>query len=74
MPRSFFYVEDMKRDLPLVLLLLSCGFGFTSCADKEPEKKPVGPVSDSSQIPWNSPLAGQGQGQFGMMPQNQYRR
>lgn len=40
----------------------------------ESEKKPVGPVSDTSMIPWNSPVAGQGQGQFGMMPQNQYRR
>jgi hypothetical protein len=34
----------------------------------------VGPVSETSKIPWNSPVAGQGQGQFGMMPQNQYRR
>ncbi len=74
MPRSFFYVEGMKRNLRLVSLILSCGFGFTACADKEPVKKPVGPVSETSQIPWNSPITGQGQGQFGMMPQNQYRR
>lgn len=48
-------------------------FGLNSCAD-EPEKKPVGPVSKTGKIPWNSPIPGQGQGQFGMMPQNQYRR
>lgn len=54
-------------------MILATAFGFTSCAD-EAEKKPVGPVSDTSKIPWNSPVAGQGQGQFGMMPQNQYRR
>jgi hypothetical protein len=62
----------MKRNARLLLaaVIASC---FTSCAD-EPEKKPVGPVTDTSRIPWNSPVAGQGQGQFGMMPQNQYRR
>lgn len=63
----------MKRNFYLFLLVLSAGFGFTSCAD-EPVKKPVGPVSETSKIPWNSPVSGQGQGQFGMMPQNQYRR
>ena len=63
----------MKRNVSLLLAALFAGFGFTSCAD-EPEKKPVGPSTDTSKIPWNSPVAGQGQGQFGMMPQNQYRR
>ena len=63
----------MKRDILLLLAALFTGLGFTSCAE-EPEKKPVGPVSETSAIPWNSPVAGQGQGQFGMMPQNQYRR
>jgi hypothetical protein len=75
MPRSFFYAPDMKRH-PILLLLtttLACGFGLNSCADA-PEKKPVGPVSETSRIPWNTPVAGQGQGQFGMMPQNQHRR
>lgn len=74
MPRSFFYVPAMKRSIMAALLAVSCGSGFTSCGNQEPEKKPVGPVSESSQIPWNTPVAGQGQGQFGMMPQNQYRR
>ncbi|MEO5712662.1 MAG: hypothetical protein ABIT37_04165 [Luteolibacter sp.] len=63
----------MKRKLFLMLSAVVAGFGLVGCAG-ETEKKPVGPVSETSQIPWNSPLAGQGQGQFGMMPQNQYRR
>ena len=65
--------SPMKRTVSLLLAALFVGFGFSSCAD-EPEKKPVGPGTQTSQIPWNSPVAGQGQGQFGMMPQNQYRR
>ena len=63
----------MKRNLFLLLVVLVGGFGWTSCAETT-EKKPVGPVSETSRIPWNTPVAGQGQGQFGMMPQNQYRR
>jgi hypothetical protein len=64
----------MKRKIFLLLAtVLIAGFGLNSCAD-EPEKKPVGPVSETSKIPWNTPVPGQGQGQFGMMPQNQYRR
>lgn len=63
----------MKRILALSLGSLIAAVGFTSCAD-EPEKKPVGPVSETSKIPWNTQVPGQGQGQFGMMPQNQYRR
>lgn len=74
MLRSLFYAPLMKRKtFPLLAAVLITGFGLSSCAD-EPEKKPVGPVSDTSKIPWNTPVAGQGQGQFGMMPQNQYRR
>ena len=74
MLRSFFYGRAMKtQNVFLVLLVTAASFGITSCGDV-PEKKPVGPVSQTSKIPWNSPVAGQGQGQFGMMPQNQYRR
>jgi hypothetical protein len=63
----------MTRIVTLSLLALASAFGFTACAgDSEP--KPAGPVSNSSQIPWNAPIAGQGQGQMGMKPQNQYRR
>jgi hypothetical protein len=58
----------MKR----ILLLFITVFSFTSCADEE--AKPVGPVSNSSQIPWNAPVQGQGAGQFGMLEQNRYRR
>jgi hypothetical protein len=59
----------MKRILLLALTIAA----FPSCAEQT--KKPVGPVSDSSRIPWNAPVAGQGGGgQFGMMPQNQHRR
>jgi len=63
----------MKKATSLFLTALFFSLGFTSCADK-PEKKPVGPATDTSMIPWNAPVAGQGQGQFGMMQQNQYRR
>lgn len=63
----------MKRKFLLPLAALIAVVAFTSCAD-EPEKVPVGPVSETSKIPWNTPVAGQGQGQFGLMPQNQYRR
>lgn len=47
-------------------------FLFSSCADKT--VKSPGPVSTSSQLPWNTPVAGQGGGQFSMLPQNQNRR
>ncbi len=46
---------------------------LNSCAES-PEKKPVGPTTETSKIPWNTQVPGQGMGQFGMMPQNQYRR
>jgi hypothetical protein len=64
--------SPMQRNISLCLLALVAALGITACADTE--KKPAGPVSTSSQIPWNTPIAGQGQGQMGMMPQNQYRR
>ncbi len=73
MPRSFFYVEGMKRILLLTILVPALASGLSSCVETA-EKKPPGPTSDTSSIPWNSPVAGQGQGQFGMLPQNQYRR
>lgn len=73
MPRSFFYVQWMKRCVFRFLVTLPLGLVLSSCG-VESEKKPVGPATDTSMIPWNSPVAGQGQGQFGMMPQNQYRR
>ena len=48
-------------------------FATLACT-QDPEKKPIGPTTDTSKIPWNSPVPGQGQGQFGALPQNQYRR
>lgn len=63
----------MKRNLSLVLFAVASVVGLVGCAEPV-EKKPVGPVSETSRIPWNTPVAGQGQGQFGMMPQNQFRR
>ncbi|MGL5018555.1 MAG: hypothetical protein ACRDBP_10495 [Luteolibacter sp.] len=63
----------MKIRLIALPFFSFASLAFTSCADT-PEKKPVGPVSETSKIPWNAPIAGQGQGQLGMMPQNQYRR
>ncbi len=59
----------MKHLLAICLL----AFGFTSCV-KEEDKKPTGPVTGSSKIPWNAPQPGQGGGQLGLLPQNQYRR
>ncbi len=59
----------MKR----LLFIAFVAAGFSSCADEE-QQKPVGPVSETSKIPWNRPIAGQGGGQFSALPQNQYRR
>lgn len=60
----------------LLIAAAVAGMCLTSCNPKEPERKPVPPVSKNSKIPWNSqgPSTGQGQGQFGMLQQNQYRR
>jgi len=63
----------MKTRTLLALIPFLSAFALSSCAD-EPERKVVGPQSETSKIPWNAPVAGQGQGQFGMLPQNQYRR
>ena len=59
----------MKR----FILLISVLCAVPSCVGTTVEK-PVGPVSETSRIPWNQPVAGQGGGQFSMLPQNQYRR
>lgn len=63
----------MKHFVCLPLVAALAGLSFSSCAD-EPEKKAVPPTSDTSKIPWNTQVPGQGMGQFGAMPQNQYRR
>lgn len=66
-------LERMKvRLLPVAPLVLS--LVFASCADKEPGRKPVGPQSENSRLSWTGQVTNPIQGQFGMMPQNQYRR
>ena len=57
----------------VLILAAAHVLSLASCA-VEQEPKPVGPTTETSRIPWNRPVPGQGQGQFGMMPQNQYRR
>ena len=64
--------STMNRRIALSLLSLVAAVGFTSCADEVEKKR--GPVSDTTTIPWNTAVPGQGGGQMGMMPQNQYRR
>ena len=64
--------SPMNRSIALSLLALVAAVGFTSCADDVEKKR--GPVSDTTTIPWNTAVPGQGGGQMGMMPQNQYRR
>ncbi len=45
-----------------------------SCATKEEEvRKPAGPASASRQLPWNTPVPGQGGGAFGALPQQPRR-
>ena len=59
--------------MKLFAILLVASSFLVSCA-KEETKKPIGPVSETSKLPWNLPQKGQGGGQFSMLPQNQYRR
>lgn len=63
----------MNRLLLLGFFAASLHMGLTSCA-KHDERKVVGPSTETSKIPWNRPIAGQGGGQMGMMPQNMHRR
>ena len=62
--------------LMMLMIAAVAGMSLTSCTtNKEPEVKAVPPASPNSNIPWNSQGAtGGGQGQFGMLQQNQYRR
>lgn len=57
----------------LGLLSFATLFALASCASK-PEQKPVGPASENSSISWTGQVTNPIQGQFGMLPQNQYRR
>lgn len=40
---------------------------FSSCVQKEKERKAVPPPSNASKIPWNSMNKGEGSGMFGGM-------
>lgn len=63
-------IECMRHYMLIAIL----AFFLPSCADEE-QKKPVGPTSDTSRIPWNDPgLGPRGGGQMGLLPQNQHRR
>jgi len=64
----------MRGTFALILVIAPMVLGLNSCMTQEEGKKPVGPQAETSKIPWNAPVAGQGQGQFGMMEQNRYRR
>ncbi|MBN8456830.1 MAG: hypothetical protein J0M04_03225 [Verrucomicrobia bacterium] len=61
-----------------LLLLASTAFitaPLVSCVHKDPEdRQGVPPPSANSKIPWNSQGPSGGGAQFGMMPQNKYRR
>jgi len=49
----------------LVWVILGCTVVGLSACVPPPEKKPVGPVSDSGTMPWNRPQPGEGQAMFG---------
>ncbi len=74
MAPELFYISIMKMNFIVPLFALFSVLAITSCVTEEPKPKAMGPTSDTSKIPWNSPIPGQGQGQFGALPQNQYRR
>ncbi|HEY1122997.1 MAG TPA: hypothetical protein VGE67_15400 [Haloferula sp.] len=57
----------------LILAAVAVAVLSPSCAEKETERKPVPPPSSSSSIPWNKPVAGQGGGAFGALPQQPRR-
>lgn len=47
-------------------LLIVIGFGFLSaCTSTEKRRKPVGPPSAESNMPWNAPQPGEGNAAFG---------
>ncbi|MEI6653496.1 MAG: hypothetical protein WCP45_01905 [Verrucomicrobiota bacterium] len=64
----------MRGTQMLLIVAALAGMSLTSCNPTEPERQAVPPVSNNSKIPWNSQGPTGGQGQFGMLQQNQYRR
>ena len=59
----------------LAAIALSAVLPLSSCVTKDDEvkRKAVPPPNTSSQIPWNKPVAGQGGGAFGALPQQPRR-
>ncbi|MEI6676081.1 MAG: hypothetical protein WCO57_12980 [Verrucomicrobiota bacterium] len=64
----------MRGTQMLLIIVALAGLSLSSCKTTEPERTAVPPVSNNSKIPWNSQGPNGGQGQFGMLQQNQYRR
>jgi hypothetical protein len=46
-------------------MMLGCLVALLSACVPPPEQKPVGPVSQTSKMPWNRPQPGEGQAMFG---------
>lgn len=65
--------SDMRLLLSLALLVGT--LPMVSCATRDPDLDPQSssPESTSRRIPWNSPVAGQGGGALGALPQQQRR-
>ena len=59
----------------LALALLFGTLPMVSCTTNDPDLNPQSSAPDSSsrRIPWNSPVAGQGGGALGSLPQQQRR-
>lgn len=59
----------------LALALLLGTLPMVSCTTNDPDLDPRSskPESTSRQIPWNSPISGQGGGALGNLPQQQRR-
>jgi hypothetical protein len=65
----------MKRFTLLACLALTFGF-VPACATKDPDLEPESklPETESTRLPWNRPVPGQGGGAFGAMPNQRLRR
>jgi hypothetical protein len=65
--------HPMKLLLALVLLVGT--LPMVSCVNKDPDLDPQSrtPDTTSRQIPWNTPVSGQGGGPLGNLPQQQRR-
>ena len=61
------------RNITAAILSLGFLLPLASCNLPEKEKKPVPPPTQSSQIPWNQPIPGQGGGAMGAMPKTPRR-